>query len=144
MKHMKPRCNSTLEKKSPVYFAELWLAALGLALATLSLAVIPALADGGGWPTATPTTVPLVVTPQVGKDVLPVTPTATVQAAVPAADSQGVLPAASIQADQSNLAPAPPAEAAQSRSINWRMLLIGGGLVLGVLLALFLFMRLRA
>ena len=141
---IKTRCDLTLKRKRPGSPSFLWLAALALTAAALSLAVIPALADGGGWPTATPTTVLLVVTPQVGKDVLPVSPTATLQAAVPAADSQGVLPAESIQADQSNVAPAPPAEAAQSRSINWRMLLIGGGLVLGVLLALFLFMRLRA
>jgi len=144
---MKLGCDSTKKINRAGWFAAAWLAALVIAAAMLSLVASPAHADGGGWPTATPTiqvAVPLVVTPQTGKDVLPVLPTPTVQGAAPLPGDQSALPGASIQADQSNLAPAPPSDAVQSRSINWRMLAIGGGIVAGILLVLFLFFRLRA
>ncbi len=144
---MKPRCNSTLKTRPASWCKLVWLAGLVFAAAALSLAASPALADGGGWPTATSTTqaaVPLVVTPLVGKDVLPVNPTPTVQGAAPLPGDQSALPAANIQADQSNLAPVPANEAAQARSINWRMLIIGAGIVVGIFLVLFLFFRLRA
>ena len=122
------------------------LAALAIAAAALGLPASPAFADGGG-PAATPTTqsaFPLVVTPLIGKDVLPVNPTPTVQGAAPLPGDQSALPAANIQADQANIAPAPPSEAVQSGGINWRMLVLGAGIVAGVLLVLFLFFRLRA